>query len=292
MKTLEWFNEFEFAVDGVKFKCSVGDYTGRTTHERFELLKDRQALDQYAEVFASSAPKNILEFGIFQGGSPALFSLWFEAEKFVGVDICQPVAAFDDFCRNHPVGQRIRSYYGVSQTDRERIEEIVRSEFGPRPIDLVIDDASHVYSLSRRTFEIAFPLLRPGGTYVLEDWGWAHWAHYQEAAKQYFAAQTPLSALLMELTMLCASRPDLISEIRVFPEFAFIRKSMDAKPIENFSLDGTYFKGNLEILGAQHLNLPGVSRLIATRLLRRPRRRLQRWKQKLRRLTSRREPAR
>jgi hypothetical protein len=74
VKTLEWLNEREFVIDGVAFQCTLGDYSGKTNRERFVLLKDRAVLEQYATVFADEAPKNILEFGIFQGGSPALFS--------------------------------------------------------------------------------------------------------------------------------------------------------------------------------------------------------------------------
>jgi 8-demethyl-8-(2-methoxy-alpha-L-rhamnosyl)tetracenomycin-C 3'-O-methyltransferase len=35
--------------------------------------------------------------------------------------------------------------------------------------DLIIDDASHVSSLTIRSFEILWPMLKPGGLYVVED---------------------------------------------------------------------------------------------------------------------------
>src|SRR5690606_15619368 len=168
MKALTWLNEAEFTVEGIKFQCCVNDYTQKTTDERFILLKDRGSLEQYATVLTDAEPRNVLEFGIFQGGSAALFTAWFDLEKFVGIDICASVGPFDNFCRTHEMGQRIRSYYGVSQTDAARIREIAQSEFGTKPIDLIIDDASHLYRTTRRTFEIAFPLLRPGGIYVVE----------------------------------------------------------------------------------------------------------------------------
>jgi SAM-dependent methyltransferase len=282
VKTLEWLNEREFVIDGVAFECTLGDYSEKTNRERFVLLKDRAVLEQYATVFADAAPKNILEFGIFQGGSPALFSLWFDAAKFVGIDICKPVAAFDEFCRTHEVGSRIRTHYGVSQTDRERIEAIVREEFGATPLDIIIDDASHYYRYSRRTFEIAFPLLRPGGAYVIEDWGWAHWPESQNVGA-VDEGQTPLSMLIMELVMLCASRGDLVSEVRIFPAFAFIWKSTEAQPVANFALDTLYRKRGIELIGSRNLNLAGVSRLLAARTSRSVRRELQRMVRRLHR---------
>jgi SAM-dependent methyltransferase len=281
MKTLEWRSERELVIDGVHFDCSIDDYAQKTSLDRLVLLKNRGVLDLYAQVFADDRPRNMLEFGIFQGGSPALYSLWFDLDRFVGVDICAPVAAFDDFCRNHQVGRKIRSYYGVSQTDRGRIEEIVRNEFGAAPLDVVIDDASHQYENTRRTFEIAFPLLRPGGLYVIEDWGWAHWPEGKRFEKTY-GGQTSLSMLIMELLMLCASRSDLVSEVRVFPAFAFIRKSPDAKPLADFALGELYSKRGIELVGTQHLHLAAVARLIAARA----HRRLQRTKQKLMRAIS------
>jgi SAM-dependent methyltransferase len=276
MKPLEWRSERELVVDGVRFECSVDDYTRKTSRDRIVLLKSRGVLEQYEQVFAHQPPRNILEFGIFQGGSPALFAAWFNLEKFVGVDICDPVPAFDDFCRIHALGKRIRNHYRVSQTDRRRIEEIHRTEFGATPVDVIIDDASHHYGHTRRTFEIAFPLLRPGGIYVIEDWGWAHWS--QSARFEHvYRGQTALSMLMMELLMLCASRSDLVSEVRVFPALAFIKKSPQAKPIGEFALEQLYLKRGIELVGTQHLHLGGVARLVMTRA----RRRLERTGQKL-----------
>lgn len=278
MSEIHWLNEREFVIGDVKFYCSLDDYSLKTDAERFVILKNREVIGNYATVFADAAPKNILEFGIFQGGSPALFSLWFGVDKFVGVDLCAPVAAFDQFCSRHPVGKNIRSYYRVSQTDEQRVREIVRNEFGATPLDMVIDDASHQYGYTRRTFEIAFPLLRPGGMYVIEDWGWAHWP-----GSQFYMGETPLSVLIMELLMLCASRSDLVSEVRVFPAFAFIRKSPDARPMQNFVLDSLYHKRGLELVGAKNANLGGVARLLADRVVGSARRRVQRVSRKLRR---------
>jgi hypothetical protein len=265
MKQLEWRGEREFSVGGVRFICAFDDYSRKTDRNHFVILKDRAALDGYAAVFSDAQPRNILEFGIFQGGSPVMFSLWFDLHKFVGVDVCAPVAEFDDFCARHEAGKRIRSYYGVSQTDKSRIDQIVRKEFPNEPLDVVIDDASHVYRETRRTFEIAFPHLRPGGTYVIEDWGWAHWP-----GSRFHPGRTALSMLVMELMMVCASRSDLISEVRVFPSFAFVTKSPQALPISDFELDSLYTKRGIELVGAEKHNLMGVSKLVLARLFDRP----------------------
>lgn len=45
--------------------------------------------------------------------------------------------------------------------------------------DLVVDDASHDGKLTRATFDLLWPLVAPGGFYVVEDWmvalGWDGW---------------------------------------------------------------------------------------------------------------------
>lgn len=273
MKSLDWSSEVDFTIDGVSFHCSPGDYSRRTNHQHLVLLKDRESLEQYARVLGDANPRRMLEFGVFQGGSPVLFSLWFGLDKFVGVDICEPVGAYDGFCRRHDVGSKIRTYYRVSQDDRPRIEGIIRNEFGPSLPDVVIDDASHFYRLSRRTFEIAFPLLRPGGLYVIEDWGWGHW---KSAAPAIYSGHTPLSKLLMEILMLCASRPDIVSEVQVFASFAFIRKAPSAPALENFELAKMYNRSGLELVGTRDMNVSALARLIAVRGVSSIRRKLQR----------------
>jgi SAM-dependent methyltransferase len=279
LKPLKWSSESEFKINGVNFLCALGDYSQKTNREKIVLLKDRPSVEKFVSEFSQEIPKNILEFGIFQGGSPVLFSLLFDVEKFVGIDVCQPVSGFDEFCQVHPIGHRIRSYYGVSQSDEQKVTQIIQSEFGSTQLDLIIDDASHHYEHSRRAFEIAFPLLRPGGTYVIEDWGWAHWPEFELG--ENYEERTPLSILVMELIMACASRNDLISEVRIFRSMAFIRKSPNAQLMQGLSLDDLYIKRNIELVGAQHLNLKAITRLIAIRITQRPRRVLARTKRKL-----------
>jgi predicted methyltransferase len=63
----------------------------------------------------------------------------------------------------------IKTYWGANQGNSTRLREIVHTEF-QESLDLVIDDASHMYALTKKSFETLFPLLRPGGLYIIEDW--------------------------------------------------------------------------------------------------------------------------
>jgi len=70
---------------------------------------------------------------------------------------------------------RIAAVPGVDQADAARLSGLLDRYFSDRTVDLAIDDASHLYGPTRTAFEVVFPYLRPGGIYLIEDWGWAHW---------------------------------------------------------------------------------------------------------------------
>lgn len=231
--TIEWKSDTEFVLGGVKFKCVLSDYDKfKTSAEQVVLIKGKGSIDLYLSMLREAPPSNVLEFGVFEGGSPVLLSLLYDLRKYVGIDLRPPVAGLDDFLAVHPVGRRIRIHYRTSQDDARAIRAIVANEFGQEPVDLIIDDASHQYGPSRRSFEIAFPLLRPGGTYVLEDWGWAHWPHFRQ-----WQDAPALSNLIFELCIACAAHPELIRSIQLFPAFAFVRKAYPPPSQEELGLD-------------------------------------------------------
>jgi hypothetical protein len=89
-----------------------------------------------------------------------------------------------------------------------------------------VDDASHTYEETRTSFEFLFPLLSPGGIYVIEDWSWAHHPDYQSADAR-FSNHRALSNLLFEQIMLLGSTA-AISEIRVWRFFYLIHKAKSA----------------------------------------------------------------
>lgn len=77
-----------------------------------------------------------------------------------------------------------------------------------------------------------------------------------------FRGHTALSKLVMELIMLCASRNDIISEVRVFPSFAVVKKSRSAPELHGMRLDRLIHKRGVELVGSRNLNLLGVGKLV------------------------------
>lgn len=201
--------------------------------ECFLFYKIKSLVDQYAKFWSrreNFRARNILELGMWDGGSVAFWFEYFNPDKQVGVDLQQKEDSqyFKRYKSSRGLDQRIRTYWGTDQGDSARLREIVQAEF-EGSLDLVIDDASHIYDLTKRSFETLFPLLRPGGLYVVEDWAWGHWSEFQASSHQW-SNQTPLTRLIFELVAAAGSwenkgaSESLISNISVFQGFAVVER--------------------------------------------------------------------
>lgn len=140
-----------------------------STSEAFTIVKHEHYLRVYEELASVFSPRSILELGIFQGESYVVAGQLFNPRRMSAVDISgQPVAPLLQYVADKE-GRFV--HFSTSQSDREILEHIVRNELADE-VDLVVDDASHTYEQTRASFEILFPLLRPGGIYSVEDWNW------------------------------------------------------------------------------------------------------------------------
>ena len=175
-----WAREHEFTVGGIEFALATFGRNGRrrrpgSATDALPICKTRKQTEVYIELVATVAPSRAVELGIKAGGSTALLALLARPSKLVAVDIAeQPVDALEAFLDARGLRDTVRPYYGVDQGDRRRLARIVKEEFGADPIDLVIDDASHLPTPTKASFEVLFPRLRPGGLFVIEDWSWEH----------------------------------------------------------------------------------------------------------------------
>lgn len=116
-------------------------------------------LEVYEKYFATirDAEFNMLEIGVFRGRSLYLWEQYFSKANLVGLDI-------DPACAQY-MGGRKKVYIGSQ--DNETVLKRIAIE--NNPLSVIIDDGSHQWDHQKKTFEIAFPLLRPGGLYVIED---------------------------------------------------------------------------------------------------------------------------
>jgi hypothetical protein len=209
--------------------------------ECFCFYKTKHLVDQYAKFWAarhSFRSDNILEFGIWDGGSVAFWCEYFHPKKHVGVDLVQRGDSeyFRRYIAAKGLQDTVATLWGVDQADAERLRDIVDREFDG-PLDLVLDDASHLYSPTKASFEVLFPLLRPGGLYIVEDWAWEHWPEFHSPDHPW-ATETSPTTLVNELVAATGSSPRLIASMTVMEGFVAVeRGDIRAESLNPFSIE-------------------------------------------------------
>jgi hypothetical protein len=104
----------------------------------------------------------VLELGISSGASLLCWRDYLPNATIIGIDIAQAPARV--------VGQERIHVLRGSQDDPRILDQAAQIVGGR--IDLIIDDASHVGYLTKRSLHYLFPRwLAPGGCYVIEDFG-------------------------------------------------------------------------------------------------------------------------
>ncbi|MFZ3071171.1 MAG: class I SAM-dependent methyltransferase [Anaerolineaceae bacterium] len=129
---------------------------------------------------------------------------------------------FKRYVETRNLTDRIQTYWRVDQGDAQQLKQIVRTEFGDS-LDLVVDDASHQYELTKSSFSTLFPMLRPGGLYIIEDWAWAHWPGWQ-ASDHPWAHNVELTRLIFDIVEAIGTSPEMIHSLLVFQGFAVIER--------------------------------------------------------------------
>ena len=125
-------------------------------------------LNQYDPILEPWINKRVklLEIGVYKGGSLLLWRDYFPLGTIVGIDFRMP--------RDLALGERIHLFKGRQQ-DTQFLTKVA-TEIAPDGFDIIIDDASHIGELTKKTFWHLFDNhLKPFGLYVIEDWGTGYW---------------------------------------------------------------------------------------------------------------------
>lgn len=265
MNDIVWLDDVppakRWKVNDARFRVGDHHYLAtmkhRSTSDRLCVKKPPALIEATVALLEQFRQANIVELGISQGGSTALAAQVADPHKLVAIELApEPVEPLEQFIDATDRRARVRPYYGVDQGDRERLVEILDREFRDEPIDLVVDDASHLLAESRTSFEVLFPRLRPGGLYVIEDWNWEHLraeairrnanepgtaanaaiaARIRERRREKAgdtaaaavvrpAAVTPLTILVMELLVTRAASGDIVDELTVKDMWVCVRR--------------------------------------------------------------------
>jgi SAM-dependent methyltransferase len=141
-------------------KLNLARYDTDKIHNRY--------LEMYDPIFEPwlQKPINLLEIGVYKGGSLHLWRDYFPFAQITGIDLNLP--------QEFVAGERIQVFQG-SQTDKNFLSSMAEMR-APEGFDIIIDDASHVGEWTRQSFWHLFEHhLKPGGLYIIEDWGTGYW---------------------------------------------------------------------------------------------------------------------
>ena len=129
----------------------------------------------------------ILEFGVLNGDSIRWLRRMFSDADIIGIDILPTRPEW-------PMDSRIR-YLQADQGNQTGIQQLLQG-IG-RTFDLVIEDGSHIPQHQASCLVTTFPMLTPGGLYVLEDLHTSLPSHPYYL--KYCADGTPTSLNLLHL---------------------------------------------------------------------------------------------
>ena len=241
---LTWHDSDHLQIGETTFALTLEQATADdidSTPEQFLLLKSQFLVESTLERLPDRV-ENMIELGIYKGGSIAMYEELLSPTRLVGVDqLTERVGALDEYLHRRSATDRVKLYYGTDQDDRQALASIARENFGDRCLDLVVDDCSHLYEPTKTSLNVFLPLLRPGGIYLIEDWGWAHWLEKTEQYNQTFATEEmPLSKLILEVVMLAATNPYIIRNVFIDSSRAFITRARDDITDEEFDVSKAY----------------------------------------------------
>lgn len=198
----------------------------------------------------------IVELGVHRGGSTRLLTLVYEPRALLAVDINPSDPRLDEFVASDGRAERVRVAWETDQADSARLRALLDETIAAGPLDLVIDDASHLHGPTRQSFQTLFPRLRPGGLLIMEDWSHDHRVDHglaaaiasdptlaarfedelrEAAAPTAQAGPPPLSVLLIELVIVAAGCPDVVASVDLRQGWAEIRRG-DAALDDDFEL--------------------------------------------------------
>jgi hypothetical protein len=142
----------DYATKSGSFESKPGGYLA-TYEKYFSSLKDGEI--------------KLLELGVATGLSMQMWRDYFPRGTIVGVDLYPGEV-------NDP---RVHIYRGP-QNDTAFLSRIA-NERAPDGFDIIIDDCAHIGELAKTSFwHLFLNHLKPGGYYVIEDWGTGYWGNH------------------------------------------------------------------------------------------------------------------
>jgi hypothetical protein len=100
---------------------------------------------------------NILEVGIGEGPSLAVWEAYFPNATIIGADI------------NPRCANLRRPRVSIEIIDQSNLEHLVHLAMKYAPFDIIVEDGSHLWEHQITTLKTLFPFVKQGGIYIVED---------------------------------------------------------------------------------------------------------------------------
>jgi hypothetical protein len=206
--------------------------------ECFAFYKNRQLVEQFGRFWSATSfrPRRMLEIGIWDGGSTVFWYEHLQPERLVAIDLSdrEDSPYFRRYVTARGLEGRVLTRWRTDQSDRAALRQIVERDLGGG-LDLVIDDGSHLDAPTRASFEALFPLLPPGGLYVVEDWAWEHWPDFQDPG-HVWAGEESLAAFACDLVAAAGSSKTLFRSVAVYEGFVAVERGDGGEDLHDFRL--------------------------------------------------------
>jgi hypothetical protein len=242
---IEWLDDLTLRCGGVDLRLTQGFDLKPSTNQTLTLFKDAKFVASYLALLANLDVRNMIEVGVFDGGSAVFFWNLLKPRKLCCIELKKTAPYLKRYTDEQAISQQFAVHLGVNQADKSQLQLILAEDFASEPIDLVIDDASHLYAPSRATFEVLFPRLRNGAIYVLEDW------KTNLLLPNYGGGEVPdhppFHQLVYDILDLSMRFPEVIPAVKCFHNFVVIKRGPAALDSQVFDvLDHASVKGRAE----------------------------------------------
>lgn len=227
---LSWEGD-RMLLDGQAFRIEEVGAVPPTRPGELRFFKSRSLVERVAQFFARRPdfrPRRILEMGIWEGGSVAFWNQIFTPERHVAFDLATrgDSAAFRAWVDRSARRGSIETIWGIDQSDRRAVLDLARRTLGGAP-DLVIDDAAHILECLQPAFETLFPLLAPGGIYLIEDWSWGHREEFQGGVQVWQPYGDP-TRLILDLVETSGTSGGVVAAVHVDPDWVAVERGPEA----------------------------------------------------------------
>ena len=141
---------------------SLIDIINKYSHEHTWYGTDKGTAHSYLETYEKllGSKENdklvLVEIGVSAGYSVQCWLEFFKRAKIYAIDIDWSLCAFNDWPKD-----RVVKIHGSSM-DPAIVDFL-------EPIDVLVEDGSHVVEHQIATFKIFYPLMKPGSIYIIED---------------------------------------------------------------------------------------------------------------------------